>query len=37
MRDTDRDPFFSVRNIPLWVGVFLAGVIAVLAILRGLT
>lgn len=35
MNSKDRAPFFSARNIPLWVGVFLAGVIAVLAILRG--
>lgn len=36
MNNNDPEPFFSLRNVPLWVGVFLAAVIAVLAIIRGL-
>lgn len=32
MTPIDRTSFFSPRNVPLWVGLFLAGVFAVLMI-----
>ncbi len=33
-RDPDKPTFLSPRNVPLWVGVFLAGVMAVLVWVR---
>ena len=32
MTPIDRTPFFSPRNVPLWVGLFLAGVFVCLAV-----
>lgn len=32
MPDPERTPFFSFRNVPLWVGAFLAGVFGLLMV-----
>lgn len=34
MTDPDRAPFFSGRNVPLWIGVILAVVVAGLMVWR---
>lgn len=34
MKQSERTPFFSGRNIPLWIGVVLAVVIAGLMVWR---